>query len=76
MTDRTDARGAGKPVQIVACPTCRKSVPWSEDNPDRPFCSERCRLIDLGAWAEGRHHIPGEPGLDESDWRDGSPEDR
>lgn len=61
MTDETDPA----PTRIVACPTCRKSVPWSGDNPYRPFCSERCHLIDLGAWAEGRHHIPGDADHDE-----------
>jgi len=31
---------------------------WSPDSPCRPFCSERCRLIDLGAWADGSYSIP------------------
>lgn len=53
------------PTHIVSCPTCRRSVPWSRDNPDRPFCSERCRLIDLGAWADGSNAIPGN-----SEWED------
>jgi endogenous inhibitor of DNA gyrase (YacG/DUF329 family) len=56
---RTDADT--EPVKIVACPTCRRSVPWREESRFRPFCSDRCRLIDLGAWAEGAHHIPGDP---------------
>jgi endogenous inhibitor of DNA gyrase (YacG/DUF329 family) len=43
----------------VKCPTCGKLVEWSEKNPYRPFCSERCKLIDLGAWADGSHRIPG-----------------
>ena len=43
------------------CPTCRREVPWAESVPWRPFCSERCRLIDLGAWLDERHTIPGEP---------------
>jgi len=34
----------------VSCPTCNRPVVWSQDNPSRPFCSERCRLIDLGQW--------------------------
>jgi hypothetical protein len=42
----------------VKCPICRAEVPW-EGNPYRPFCSERCRLIDLGAWVEGKYRIPG-----------------
>jgi hypothetical protein len=45
--------------RMVRCPTCRAEAAW-EGNPHRPFCSERCRLIDLGAWAEGRYRIPGE----------------
>ena len=40
-----------KPTAIVPCPTCKKSTTWSADNPYRPFCCERCKLIDLGAWA-------------------------
>ncbi|MGH7795202.1 MAG: DNA gyrase inhibitor YacG [Candidatus Binatia bacterium] len=42
----------------VKCPTCGKEVPWG-NNPHRPFCSERCRLIDLGAWTQERYRIPG-----------------
>lgn len=41
------------------CPTCRQAVPWA-GNPWRPFCSERCKMIDLGAWAEERYRVPGQ----------------
>ena len=41
----------------VRCPNCRSDVTW-EGNPWRPFCSERCKLIDLGAWAAERYRIP------------------
>ena len=51
-------------VTTVACPTCEKPVEWGEQSPSRPFCSERCKLIDLGAWAAEEHAIPGEPDLD------------
>ena len=51
-------------VTTVACPTCGKPVEWGEQSPSRPFCSERCKLIDLGAWAAEEHAIPGEPDLD------------
>ncbi|HEX7418055.1 MAG TPA: DNA gyrase inhibitor YacG [Steroidobacteraceae bacterium] len=44
----------------VPCPTCRREIEWSEASPYRPFCSERCRLIDLGGWLSERHAIPGE----------------
>lgn len=43
----------------VKCPVCKKESKW-EDNPFRPFCSERCRLIDLGKWASEEYRIPGE----------------
>ena len=46
------------PVRKVKCPTCKKLVEWTEENQWRPFCSERCRLIDLGAWADESHRIP------------------
>ena len=45
----------------LACPTCKRSILWSEEFPWRPFCSERCRMVDLGAWLSGAHAIPGEP---------------
>ncbi|WP_251357996.1 DNA gyrase inhibitor YacG [Kangiella sp. TOML190] len=45
---------------IVACPTCQKSVAWLESNQDKPFCSKRCKLIDLGEWASELHKIAGQ----------------
>ena len=42
----------------VACPTCGKKTAWCSTNTFRPFCSERCKLIDLGAWAGEEHRIP------------------
>jgi hypothetical protein len=44
----------------VACPHCGRHHEW-HGNPFRPFCSERCKLIDLGAWLDEKHAIPGEP---------------
>lgn len=49
----------------VVCPTCKTSVIWGPQSPERPFCSERCRLIDLGAWAAEEQVIPGDPLGDE-----------
>ena len=48
---------AKKPKQ-VSCPICGKSSVWSAENPSRPFCSERCKLIDLGQWATESYRIP------------------
>jgi uncharacterized protein len=50
----------------IKCPTCGREVTW-ESAPYRPFCSERCRLIDLGGWLSEQRSIPGEasPAQDE-----------
>jgi uncharacterized protein len=48
-------------MTTVNCPTCGKPVEWTEAARWRPFCSERCRLIDLGEWISESHRIPGEP---------------
>jgi uncharacterized protein len=43
---------------VVSCPQCGASVVWDAANPFRPFCSERCKMIDLGAWATESYRIP------------------
>ncbi|MDQ6619841.1 MAG: DNA gyrase inhibitor YacG [Pseudomonadota bacterium] len=48
-------------LHIVACPHCAKPVEWTPQSRWRPFCSERCKLIDLGAWASEAYRIPAEP---------------
>ena len=45
--------------EVVRCPACRKPTQFA-DNPHRPFCSERCKVHDLGNWAAERYRIPGE----------------
>lgn len=47
--------------KTVACPVCGTAVVWSHDSRWRPFCSERCKTIDLGDWASERHVIAGRP---------------
>lgn len=42
----------------VACPTCGHEVVWNAQSHYRPFCSERCRQIDLGAWANDEYRVP------------------
>jgi len=56
-----------KPPRLVPCPHCGKEVAWTPDNPYRPFCSERCRQIDLGAWAAGEYRVPVVEAPDEPD---------
>jgi endogenous inhibitor of DNA gyrase (YacG/DUF329 family) len=44
--------------RIVTCPTCGKPVEWTSESKWRPFCSQRCKLIDFGAWANETYRIP------------------
>jgi endogenous inhibitor of DNA gyrase (YacG/DUF329 family) len=44
--------------RTVNCPRCSAPVLWSADNTWRPFCSERCKMMDLGAWASESYRIP------------------
>jgi hypothetical protein len=48
----------GERGKTVNCPQCGTPTPWSAANPYRPFCSERCKLIDLGQWASEGYRIP------------------
>ena len=49
---------ATKPPIKVACPHCGALTPFSAQNKWRPFCSERCKVIDLGDWAAERYRVP------------------
>ncbi|HUQ29487.1 MAG TPA: DNA gyrase inhibitor YacG [Usitatibacter sp.] len=55
-----------KPARIIACPVCGKATAFAASNRWRPFCSERCRMNDLGAWASESYRIPAAPGEDDS----------
>lgn len=61
------------PPPRVKCPTCGTAIEWSPASPWRPFCSERCKLIDLGAWLTEQHAIPGEPVPQDEDDSDSPP---
>lgn len=50
----------GQPLK-VKCPICKNETVYDASNPYRPFCSEKCRLIDLGAWANDERVIKGRP---------------
>lgn len=52
------------PTRTVLCPTCKGPSRFAPDNRWRPFCSERCRSIDLGAWASERYRVEGQPPAD------------
>lgn len=53
-------------MTTVNCPTCAAKVEWTEASKFRPFCSDRCKQIDLGAWAEEKYTIPATNPLDDT----------
>src|ERR1700675_3516517 len=46
--------------RCLRCPTCQRAISW-RDNPQRPFCSFTCRLVDLGVWLDEGYAVRGEP---------------
>ena len=54
-------------VKTVTCPTCGEAAAWTPENRWRPFCSERCKLIDLGQWAAEKYRVPAEDPLPDID---------
>ncbi|MBC7787484.1 MAG: DNA gyrase inhibitor YacG [Methylophilaceae bacterium] len=54
-------------MRQVACPQCNRLSEFTPANPYRPFCSERCKLIDLGQWANESYKIPSAKPIDEND---------
>ena len=55
-----------------SCPSCRKPAAW-EGNPFKPFCSERCKIRDLGAWSEEAYRIPQNPAEEQDESWSGDP---
>jgi endogenous inhibitor of DNA gyrase (YacG/DUF329 family) len=54
-------------VRKVRCPQCGGDALWAPENSWRPFCSERCKQIDLGCWASDSYCIPVPPEQHELD---------
>ena len=52
---------------IVACPHCGNSVVWQLESQCRPFCSERCKLIDAGNWIMGKYSVNAEDDIGDED---------
>jgi endogenous inhibitor of DNA gyrase (YacG/DUF329 family) len=53
--------------RFVACPQCARPVEWAPESRWRPFCSARCKTIDLGAWAAEAYRVPAEEAPDADD---------
>ena len=60
-----DTIASMRSIQTVRCPACGTPVSYDAANPFRPFCSERCRLIDLGQWLEEDYRVAGDPAVPE-----------
>lgn len=56
-------------MRLLPCPRCGKPAPFAPENPWRPFCSERCKAIDLGKWAAEEYRVPAEEEPEESSER-------
>jgi endogenous inhibitor of DNA gyrase (YacG/DUF329 family) len=59
--------GAGELARTVTCPACRGPSVYGTGNPWRPFCSERCRHADLGAWASEQYRVATPPATEDPD---------
>lgn len=61
-------------TRIVTCPTCGGDSIYGPENRYRPFCSERCKNVDLGAWASEGYRLPARPGAPAPEDADDSPD--
>lgn len=64
------------PARIVACPGCGAPARYSGDNPWRPFCSDRCKNGDLGAWSSESYRVAVTPTEADDDMPEARPEPR
>jgi endogenous inhibitor of DNA gyrase (YacG/DUF329 family) len=62
------------PARTVPCPRCGAQAPYTPENPWRPFCSERCKTLDLGAWANEEYRVPEAPSGDSAALPEGEPD--
>lgn len=58
---------ANDKILVVKCPHCGHAVEWTDKQKFKPFCSERCKLVDLGEWIMEEKYIPGSPVQDLDD---------
>lgn len=59
----------------MKCPICRRNAPPPKENPFHPFCSERCKLVDLGKWLGEEYRVPGAPARPEAPAAGDEPEE-
>ncbi|MEO8124123.1 MAG: DNA gyrase inhibitor YacG [Burkholderiales bacterium] len=61
----TPSAPAPTPVRSVRCPTCGGASVYASTNPYRPFCSERCKNADFGAWASEAYRVEASPPVED-----------
>ncbi len=61
----TQPTSEGAVLKLVRCPTCSGDSIYATSNPFRPFCCERCKNLDLGAWASEQFSLPAEAPQDD-----------
>lgn len=73
MSETSTPPAAAFEARTVKCPACGGPSRYAPDNPYRPFCCERCKNLDLGAWASEEFRVPSAPPLEpaapEDSWR-------
>ncbi|WP_298290179.1 DNA gyrase inhibitor YacG [Thiomonas sp.] len=67
MPVKPDTPPPAPAARQVRCPQCGTLTVYAASNPWRPFCSERCKSLDLGAWASESYRVPATPPLDADD---------
>ncbi len=63
----TKESAATPAARIIRCPSCGKSTRYDQTNPDRPFCSQRCKTLDTAQWADEGYRIPARPDRDDDE---------
>ena len=70
MTKKIDHQAGSAPLRTVRCPQCGGDSVYAPSNAFRPFCSERCKGIDLGAWASENFRVEAEAPPDDQAFGD------
>ncbi len=74
--EKMQSSGQGGPMKPMRCPICDAAMPGNwQDYPDYPFCSKRCRIIDLGRWLNEEYRIAAAEADDDRSTPPSSPED-
>jgi len=65
--NKNDSATGQESIRLVRCPQCGGDSIYAASNPARPFCSERCKNVDFGAWASESFRVPAHPSPEDLD---------